>query len=139
MGKLFEVEQFAFLLGLFALPSLFLLLSIEVMKELNSSRVTARHSHVMPPNPSSSLSVVRCSATSASSIGSVSLSVVSETFLRLLARSAAFAFFEFFFAFGAGGGDGVGSALRYNRLSSRTTYVRSSESQPKGSILFARC
>jgi hypothetical protein len=111
------------------------LLSVEAMKSLNWSKVTARHSQSMPPNPSSSLSAVACSTISASSVGSASLSVGSETFLRLLARRAALAFLEFFFGFGVGGGGGGGSVLRYRRLSSRTIYVRSSESHPNGSIL----
>jgi len=96
------------------------LFSIEPMKSLNCSRVTARHSQVMPPNPSSPVSNVACSSIAGSSVGSASLSTGSETFLRLLARNAAFAFLEFFFALGAGGGGGGGSVLRYRRLSSRT-------------------
>jgi hypothetical protein len=45
------------------------------------------------------------------------------------------AFLEFFFGFAGGGGGGGGSVRRYNRLSSSTKYVRSSESHPNGSIL----
>jgi hypothetical protein len=70
----------------------------------------------------------------ASSSGSISLSAASDIFLRLLALKAAFAFFEFFFGFGAGSGGGGGSVRRYNRLSSRMKYVRSSESHPNGSM-----
>lgn len=74
---------------------------------LKSSKVIARHSHLIPPRPSSSLAT--SSPSMVSSCASVSLSTASDILLRLLARDAAFAFFEFFFAFVAGGGGGGGS------------------------------